>query len=677
MNTGPIVLAGGGHSHALLLRRWAMQPKLRPKRLITLVSRASTTFYSGMMPGVIAGLYSQDQSEIDIRQLCNEAKVSFIKAEITGIDLNRQQLSLLRRPAIRYGILSLNVGGITNQTAKGIGIKPFESSLKIIKQNEGKIQRPIRVIGGGPAGLEIAFALRARYPQQHIQLQVRSTTTIQSSILKTLKKAKIELLHESSDTKALCLLCTGTRGPSWIENGSLPVNAEGRVLTNQKLQVLGHPNVFASGDCGVIKNAERPPGGVWAVRSAQTLAQNLAAYSKGATLRHWTPQRHAIELIGDQQGRAWLRWRNRTWGPSIMIWTIKSWIDRRFRDKFNQQTKMNEGTPMDCQGCAAKLPALPLETALEDAGMDTTAEDAAIVSSDGKSSIIQSVDGFPALINDPWLNARITTLHACSDIVACGGHIKNAMAIITVPKMTGNEQAEILSQSIQGIKSALKDYSATLLGGHTIEARTKSPTLHPDAQDIHISLSVNGITTRFWEKRGIQAGDTLLINRPIGTGILFAGFNSGKLNSKEIDNVLHTINTSHRQCLERLEHLNIQVNGCTDITGFGLYGHLSEMVENSRGLAAVLDMSLVPTYPKTYDLLKQGISSTLSPHNKSKLNKPSRRMQFKSPLTHFDKELLSDPQTCGPLLISCSEDHAMKLQKEGKWITIGHIKSLQ
>jgi len=168
-----------------------------------------------------------------------------------------------------------------------------------------------------------------------------------------------------------------------------------------------------------------------------------------------------------------------------------------------------------------------------------------------------------------------------------------------------------------------------------------------------------------------------LINRPIGTGVLFAGFNSGKVNSKEIDNVIHTINTSHRQCIESLEHLNIQVNGCTDITGFGLYGHVSEMVENSRGLAAVIDMSLVPTYPKTYDLLKQGISSTMSPHNKSKLNKPSRWVQFKSPLTPFDKELLSDPQTCGPLLISCSEDHAMKLQKEGKWIPIGHIEALQ
>ena len=114
MTTGPIVLAGGGHSHALLVRRWAMQPKLRPKRLITLVSRASTTIYSGMMPGVIAGLYSQEQSEIDIRQLCNKAKVSFIQAEITGLDLNRQQLTLLNRPAVRYGILSLNVGGITN-----------------------------------------------------------------------------------------------------------------------------------------------------------------------------------------------------------------------------------------------------------------------------------------------------------------------------------------------------------------------------------------------------------------------------------------------------------------------------------------------------------------------------------------------------------------------------------
>ena len=167
-----------------------------------------------------------------------------------------------------------------------------------------------------------------------------------------------------------------------------------------------------------------------------------------------------------------------------------------------------------------------------------------------------------------------------------------------------------------------------------------------------------------------------MINRPIGTGILFAGFNSGKLNSKEIDNVLHTINTSHRQCLERLEHFNIQVNGCTDITGFGLYGHLSEMLENSRGLAAVIDISLVPTYPKTYDLLQLGVASTMSPHNRRQLDKPSS-VKFKSSLTQFDKELLSDPQTCGPLLISCPHDNAIKLQREDKWVAIGHIETLR
>ena len=89
-----LVLAGGGHSHALLLRRWAMRPQNRPKGLITLVNRSSTTLYSGMVPGLIAGLYSRDQIAIDLRRLAEEAGVAFVQAEIKGLDLIRQTVQL-------------------------------------------------------------------------------------------------------------------------------------------------------------------------------------------------------------------------------------------------------------------------------------------------------------------------------------------------------------------------------------------------------------------------------------------------------------------------------------------------------------------------------------------------------------------------------------------------------
>ena len=86
-SAGPLLLAGGGHSHALLLKRWAMQPRLRPDRLIVLINRCSTALYSGMVPGLIAGVYQRDELAIDLRQLCDRAGVAFMAAEIQGLSL--------------------------------------------------------------------------------------------------------------------------------------------------------------------------------------------------------------------------------------------------------------------------------------------------------------------------------------------------------------------------------------------------------------------------------------------------------------------------------------------------------------------------------------------------------------------------------------------------------------
>ena len=127
-----LVLAGGGHTHALLLRRWLMQPQRRPARtLIVLVSRASTALYSGMVPGLVAGLYEPDASSIDLRQLCQRAGVTFIQAEITGIDPGGRALQLQGRPSLRFDQLSLDVGAITAAPdhAGEQPVKPLEPFL--------------------------------------------------------------------------------------------------------------------------------------------------------------------------------------------------------------------------------------------------------------------------------------------------------------------------------------------------------------------------------------------------------------------------------------------------------------------------------------------------------------------------------------------------------------------
>ena len=136
---GALVLAGGGHSHALLLKRWAMRPHRRPKGRIVLINRHGSALYSGMVPALIAGIDRHDDVEIDLRQLCDRAGVALIQAEISGLDVQRQQLQLTNRPALTYGLLSLNVGAVSRSSnADGVAIKPLEPALAFLAAQEPK-----------------------------------------------------------------------------------------------------------------------------------------------------------------------------------------------------------------------------------------------------------------------------------------------------------------------------------------------------------------------------------------------------------------------------------------------------------------------------------------------------------------------------------------------------------
>ena len=117
---GPLLLAGGGHSHALILKRWAMDPTRRPARPVLLINRGSTALYSGMVPALIAGIDPPEAAAIDLRSLCDRAGVAFIQAEITGLDPIQRCLALAERPPLRFGVISLNVGAISRPTAEGV-----------------------------------------------------------------------------------------------------------------------------------------------------------------------------------------------------------------------------------------------------------------------------------------------------------------------------------------------------------------------------------------------------------------------------------------------------------------------------------------------------------------------------------------------------------------------------
>ena len=722
-----LILAGGGHSHALLLRRWAMQPHRRPQGLITLVNRQSTSLYSGMVPGLVAGHYPREAVAIDLRQLSDQAGVAFVVAEITGLDPIQKQLHLKGRPSLTYDRLSLNVGSVTPRAEHAFdgserAIKPLEPALEALHevQHSSGSEAAVQLRGSGLAAIELAFAIRHRWPYRPVALHAH-LQRIPRPLQRALKDTGIDLrsasttapsaqeaTHDKHDpVPALSLRCTGSQAPAWLAESDLPVDESGRVRTQATLEVIGHAGLFAAGDCAVIDHDPRPPSGVWAVRAAKPLARNLEASSRNQPLHQWRPQRRALQLLGgfqfSQRPTAWALWGPWLIGPHPWLWHWKQHIDRQFMTRFQTGGMERSGSgaenAMLCRGCAAKLPAAPLEAALEKAGLKalgSAPEDANPLPHARNNSgqvVLQSVDGFPALINDPWLNGRLTALHACSDLWACGATVDSAQTVITLPLTNTKLQQELLSQTLAGVRSALDPQGAQLIGGHSLEAR--SPSSSPLSLGVQLIVSVQGSPAGdLWRKRGIQAGDQLLLSRPLGTGVLFAAAMAAASAPEDLDHALVQMASSQHRIVDQLRALQEafpgQLHAATDITGFGLLGHLGEMLGDTPTggdqLQVTLEGSAIPALPGALALLTAGHASSLAPANRRAWQlldpQPNRNgtaavtlnlgsLQAGSQDHRALLELLIDPQTCGPLLISAAHPFAEALlnqDPQGWWL---------
>jgi selenide,water dikinase len=704
-----LLLAGGGHSHALLLRMWAMRPRLRPVATeITLVSRSGASLYSGLVPGLVAGIYERPQCAIDLRRLCSDAGVRFVQAEIEGLDAATRRLRLRGRPPLMYELLSLDVGAVTDrglakadgsdpvqvgEEAAPMAVKPLEPFLAWCERLEPG--RSLRLRGGGAAAVELALALRRRGIDCVLLLRGDGlhlgSTAANRAGERLLRRAGVLIEPHVPPQASADLLCTGSRAPAWLAAAGLPVDAaSGRVLSGADLMVCGHSDLFVSGDCGLIRSDPRPPSGVWAVRAAPVLAENLRRrlLDPRTPLRRWRPQRWALQLLADGSTAgpvppgggtpafaALALWGPFARGPSTILGRWKDRIDRRFMRSLGTAAAEPEArkapaaaTPaMACRGCAAKLAAAPLAAALarlDPGGAAPAAEDAVPLGrSDSGALLLQSVDGFPALVEDPWLNARLTTLHACSDLWACGARVTSVQALVTVPQAAPDLQEELLVQSLSGVRSVLDPLGARLIGGHTLEAR--------DGAGHSLALTVQGpvLLADPWSKGPLRAGDALLLSRPLGSGVLLAAAMAGAADPADVDGLLAGLQASQAPLVELLAAHGC--HACTDVTGFGLLGHLGEMVALSSDLRVHLDPAEIPAWPGALALLRRGFASTLAPANAralALLEGPIRLVESNGrawgepdpgSLAAARRELLLDPQTCGPLLAALPAERAL------------------
>ncbi|HNW00622.1 MAG TPA: selenide, water dikinase SelD, partial [Burkholderiaceae bacterium] len=458
----------------------------------------------------------------------------------------------------------------------------------------------------------------------------------------------------------------------------LALDADGFIQVSDTLQTVTDPNIFAAGDVASMVNFSLEKAGVFAVRQGPPLTANLRRFVQGAALASYHPQRSWLALIstGDQHAvasRGWLGFAG-DW-----VWTWKDWIDRRFMLRFHDLPSMNAGgmpapppmqdtvklsqdeslqavsaIAMRCGGCGAKVGATVLSRALGNLlpvdrddvviGLNDP-DDAAVVRVPPGKAMVHSVDFFRSFIDDPYVFGKVAANHALGDIWAMGAEAQSATAIATVPPGLESKVEDVLFQMMSGALEVLNEANCALVGGHTGEGR-----------ELALGFAVNGLIddnpARIMRKNGMQPGDVLILTKPIGTGALFAAHVRLAAKGRWIDAALQSMVVSNRLGAKCLSEYG--ATACTDLTGFGLLGHLLEMTRPS-GVDAELSLSALPLLEGVVECVAAGIVSSLQSAN-VRLRRALRNQE--AMVTHPRYPLIFDPQTAGGLLASVPADQA-------------------
>lgn len=698
MQTPPIlkdlVIVGGGHSHIEVLRRFAMRPLLGAR--ITLISEHSTSAYSGMLPGHVAGHYEAEEIHIDLRRLATMAGARFIRAKVTGLDTDARHLSFAERPALTYDLLSLNIGSVPSTSAipgaagHVMPVKPIDRFLArwsaAVSAGENL---SVGVVGGGAAGVEIALALRHRLgprsdhrftlfevgptilPGLSAGARGRAERALSQSGIEIITHRAVRsagkdgLVLEDGEHVGLDIMiwATGASAPSWLAETNLSRDQRGFMLVDKQLRSMSHPTVFGAGDIAVIDGVDLPRSGVYAVRQGPVLAENLGATLLGQAPRPYRPQRRFLNLIATGPKHA-IASRGVFRASGAWVWRWKDRIDRRFMERYARLTPMqsaaagvalpelSEMSPdelMRCKGCGAKLGPDALSRALgrlsaENASVDLSAlDDAAILQPPAGKVLLQSVDFFPALVSDPWLFGKIVANHCLGDIHAMGAAPWTALALAQMRAGSETIKAEDLFQMLAGGATVFADEGVELVGGHSIEA-----------DDLGLGFTVNGLANpaALHRKSGLCPGDVLILSKPIGTGILFAAEMRGRATARWIDGAIAAMLRGSGPAARVFGAHG--VTAMTDVTGFGLAGHLGELLDASH-VNAVLDPDAIPVLDGTVELLEAGIESSLASQNRQRA---IAHLAAPALWTTPQLGLLADPQTAGGLLAGIPAEQA-------------------
>lgn len=711
-----IVLVGGGHSHVGVLRNFAMNPI--PGVRLNLICRDTHTPYSGMLPGYIAGHYSYDEVHIDLSRLAEFAGARFYRDEAIGIDRSQQRVRCRNRPDVPYDLLSINIGStprvdqVEGAASHTVPVKPinrfnsrWQALLYRMEHHRGPLS--IAVVGGGAGGVELVLAVQYRLrtelerqgrdasgltfhlfnsaehllPTHNARVRRRFERVLAERGVRVHERTRVErvdghqLLTSTGDTFEAdeILWVTQAGGADWLRTTGLELDDSGFIQVRDTLQTLSDPNIFAAGDIATMVNHPREKAGVFAVRQGRPLARNLRRAVNGKPLKDYHPQKQWLALIstGDQYAIAS---RGHLSVAGDWVWRWKDWIDRRFMAKFNELPAMEQDSGEDptrgialsneeaqqaisavamrCGGCGAKVGSTVLSRALNSlrpierddvlVGLHAP-DDAAVVRVPEGMAMVHTVDFFRSFLDDPYVFGQVAANHSLGDLFAMGAEAQSATAVATVPYGLESKVEDVVYQMMAGAVEVLNEAGCALVGGHTGEG-----------QELALGFAANGYIDpkRVLSKGGMKAGDALILTKPVGTGTLFAAHPRLKAKGRWIDSAIASMLLSNRlgaRCLH--EH---GANACTDVTGFGLLGHLVEMTRPS-GVDAEIDLNAIPVLPGAEETAASGILSSLQPAN-VRLRRAIRNQE--EVVDHPRYPLAFDPQTAGGLLASVPAERA-------------------
>ncbi|MGB3787276.1 MAG: selenide, water dikinase SelD, partial [Phormidesmis sp.] len=585
-------------------------------------------------------------------------------------------------------------------------LKNFEKVLK----ERPETSATIAIVGGGVGGVEMAFAMQVRLRQlidsyssnskqqaskqqvcvhifqrgEHLAkgrnrltqwmvermcrergIQVHTGETV-CEVMERSVRCESGLVVECDRT----FWVTNASAPPWLKDSSLALTSDGFIAVDDTLQTLSHPNIFAAGDVATMVNHKRPKAGVFAVRQGPPLYENLKRQVTDRPLQPFKPQSRYLNIIDTDTDTSIA-----SWGPfAIRAKWCRAWknsIDQKFMSLFSDFPEMSEEVgrsrvrqskdahtqenTMHCAGCGSKVGNQTLSRALSRVrteaadsadwpnrnniytGLDKP-DDAAIVQVPAGKLAVHTVDQFSALVDDPFIFGQICVNHCLSDLFAMGATSHNVLAIASIPYGNSNKQEEILYQLLSGAMLALTDAKTFLVGGHTTEGA-----------ELSLGFACNGWIDpeQIWKKSGLQPGDALIVTKALGTGTLFAADAQLKAKGRWIEAAVQSMLQSNRLAAECIKQHG--ATACTDVTGFGLAGHLLEMVQASH-VEVSLDLGAIALLPGAEHSLANNIVSSLYQRN---LDNAQPAIQDSHTLTHSPSfQILFDPQTSGGLLAS-------------------------